>query len=128
MESYDLLLNAFSEHSVPHCSKCDHYSVDQEDCVLENVDGDLAVCDTTSDWNSTVVIESVPVCVVSGQVTLMNRTVYFRIRVVIWRLVRPQVIGIPPSLPSLCRFMWCQVTLMIAFVIKLPKMLPASES
>jgi len=39
---------------------------DHKDCVLENVDGDLVVCETTRDWNSTVVTESVPVCVVSG--------------------------------------------------------------
>ena len=66
-ESYDLLYNTYRDHHlVPHCSESGDCSDDQEDCVLQNLDGDVTGCETSGDRSSTIVTKSVSVDAVSG--------------------------------------------------------------
>jgi len=62
-ESYDLLYNTYRDHHlVPHCSESGDCSDDQEDCVLQNLDGDVTGCETSADRSSTIVTKSVSWC------------------------------------------------------------------
>ena len=62
------MYNTYRDHHlVPHCSESGDCSDDQEDCVLQNLDGDVTRCETSADRSSTIVTESVSVDAVSGR-------------------------------------------------------------